>query len=237
MALQRQLDQQNQSIMGEKPMSTINTSLSDFFTNAAVTLNNTQTQPEITAALDAFGYDAGAIQQGQDILTTARALHDAQIKEYGEQHAATQAFNEAVGQADKSYTAHRRLATLTFKSDAQRQTDLKLNERKPRAFNPWYEQARHFYTALLADTEAQNQLARYRVTSEALQATQAQVEQAFALNSAQEQEKGEAQNATQQRDAAIEALAEWLNDFKVVARIALEGSPQLLESLNLGAIA
>jgi len=79
-------------------------------------------------------------------------------------------------------------------------------------------------------------LARYKITPEALQAAQSQVGQTFALNNVQEQEKGEAQEATQQRNAAIEALDEWLSDFKVVARIALEDTPQLLEALNLGAV-
>lgn len=217
-------------------MTTINFALPDFFANAALIFDNSQSTPHIAAALDAFGYDAATMEEGQVLFETARSLYDAQIREYGEQHAATQAFNEAVAQADKSYAALRRLAKVAFKGDAQRQTDLRLNERKPQVFSPWYEQARHFYTALLSDTEAQSQLTRFRITPEALQAGQAQVEQAFALNSAQEQEKGEAQEATQQRNTAIEALAEWLNDFKVVARIALEDSPQLLESLNLGAI-
>ncbi len=111
-----------------------------------------------------------------------------------------------------------------------------MNERKAKAFNPWYDQARHFYTALLADAEAQTKLARYKITLEVLQAAQSQVEQAFALNSAQEQEKGEAQDTTQRRDVAVEALDEWLDEFKVIARIALEDSRQLLEALNLGAI-
>lgn len=217
-------------------MLTINTSLSNFFAGAAVMLNNAQTQPDIAAALDGLGYDAAAIQEGQTLLETARALYDAQIKEYGEQHAATQTFLDASKQADKTYAAHRRLAKIAFKKDPQRQTDLRLTERKPRVFNPWYEQARHFYTALLADADAQTRLARYKITSETLQAAQSQVEQTFTLNTIQEQEKGEAQAATQQRNAAIEALDEWLSDFKTVARIALEDNPQLLESLKLGAI-
>ena len=146
------------------------------------------------------------------------------------------AFTEAAKQANKTYAAHRRLAKVAFKNDAQRQTDLRLNERKPQVFNHWHEQARHFYTALLADEEAQTRLARFRITMEGIRAAQAEVEQVFALNSAQEQEKGEAQEATQQRNAAIEALAEWLSDFKVVAGIALEDSSQLLEALNLGTI-
>ena len=216
-------------------MSTINTSFSDFFTEAAMVLTNAREHPEIAAALDAFGYDAATLQAGQALLDTARDLYDAQIKEYGEQHAATQAFLDASGRADKAYAAHRRLAKIAFKGDAQRQTDLHLNDRKPRPFNSWYQQARHFYTALLADTEAQTQLARYKVTLEALQTALSDVEQAFTLKSSQEQEKGEAQEATQQRDAAIDALDEWLSDFKVVARIALEDTPQLLEALNLAA--
>ena len=214
-------------------MSTIS-NLPNFLTEAATILANAQEHPEIAAALDAFGYGAAVLQEGQALLDTARSLHDAQIKEYGEQHAATQAFTEAVEKADKAYAAHRRLAKITFKGDAQRNTDLHLNERKPRAFNPWYEQARHFYTALLADTEAQTQLAKFKITLEALQAAQSQVEQALSLKNAQEQEKGEAQEATQKRNTAIEALDEWLADFKVVARIALEDTPQLLEALKLG---
>ncbi len=217
-------------------MPAINTSFSDFFTGAALILNNAQEHSEIAAALDGLGYDAAVIQQGQTLLNTARSLYDAQIKEYGEQYAATQAFADAAKQAGKTYARHRRLAKIAFKRDAQRQTDLHLNDRKPQAFNLWYEQARHFYTALLSDTDAQTQLARYKITPEALQAAQSQVEQAFALNSAQEREKGEAQDATRQRDAAIEALSEWLSEFRVVARIALEDTPQLLEALNMGAI-
>lgn len=217
-------------------MLSIKTSIATFFADATTILANAQQQASIAAALALLGYDEAAIQEGVALLNAARDLYDAQIKEYGEQHAATQEFNTVWGEADKAYAAHRKLAKLAFKTDPQRQTDLHLNDRKPEAFSTWYEQARHFYTAVLADTEAQTQLARFRVTLEALQAAQAQVEQTLALKTAQEKEKGEAQDATQQRDAAIVALDEWLADFKVVARIALEDQPQLLEALGLGVI-
>ena len=217
-------------------MSTISSSLSDFFAEATTLLTNAQEHSEISAALDAFGYDAAALAEGQALLDTARGLYDAQIREYGEQHAATQTLDDATKAADKVYAAHRRLAKIAFKGDAQRKTDLHLNERKPEAFNPWYEQARHFYTALLADADAQTQLARYKVTLESIQTAQAQVEQVMSLKNTQEKEKGEAQEATQQRDAAIAALDEWLGDFRVVARIALEDTPQLMEALKMGTI-
>lgn len=217
-------------------MSTISTSLPNFFAEATTLLTNAQNHPDISAALEAIGYDAAKLQEGQTLLDTALSLYDAQIKEYGEQHAATQALADAIKTADKVYAAHRRLAKIAFKNDAQRKTDLHLNERKPEAFNPWYEQARHFYTALLADAEAQTQMTRYKVTLEAILSAQAQIEQVMSLKITQEKERGEAQEATQKRDAAIEALDEWLGDFRVVARIALEDTPQLLEALGMGAI-
>jgi len=217
-------------------MSVVDASLSDFFTDAATIVANAQQQPEIAAALDTYGYDTAAIQQGQTLLATARSLYDLQIKEYGEQHGATQAFEAACRQADKTYAAHRKLAKVAFKNDAQRQTNLRLNERKSQVYALWHEQARHFYTALLADPAAQTQLTRYKITPEALQAALALVDQAETLKTAQEKEKGEAQNATVQRDAALLALDDWLADFKVVARLALADTPQLLESLKLGAI-
>lgn len=217
-------------------MSIIETSFSEFFAGATLVLDNAQTHPEIADALATVGYDAETLQEGQALLETARDLYDAQIREYGEQHAATQAFIDASKQADKIYSAHRRLAKLAFKNDPQRQTDLHLNERKPQTFTPWYNQARHFYTALLSDADAQSAMSRFNVTLESIQAGANQVEQALSLKEQQEQEKGEAQQATKDRDEAIRALDEWLSDFRVVARIALADSPQLLEALNLGAI-
>ena len=217
-------------------MALIDTTLPEFFAGVRLILKNVQEQPQIAAALDALGYDAAAMQVLQSLLDTAVSLSDTQIKEYGEQHAATQAFNASFEQADKAYAAHRKLAKIAFKTDAQRQTDLHLNDRKPQLFTPWYEQARHFYTALLADTAAQTQLAKYKITLEALQAAQAEVEQTMTMKTSQEREKGEAQAATQERNVAIAALDEWVADFKVVARIALEDNPQLLEALGLGAI-
>ena len=80
-------------------MAMIDTTLSNFFAGAATVLTNAKEQPEIAAALEAFGYDAAAIQEGQALFDTARSLYDAQIKEYGEQHAATQAFKDACEKA------------------------------------------------------------------------------------------------------------------------------------------
>ena len=47
------------------------------------------------------------------------------------------------------------------------------------------------------------------------------------------QEKGEAQAATKRRDAALDAMQDWLSDYLAIAKVALEEEPQLLEGLGV----
>ncbi len=45
-------------------------------------------------------------------------------------------------------------------------------------------------------------------------------------------EKGESQDATKIKDAAIAKLDDWMSEFYAVAKIGLEDNPQLLEVLG-----
>lgn len=51
-------------------------------------------------------------------------------------------------------------------------------------------------------------------------------------NAVQEKEKGEAQEA-KLRDAALDALDQWMSDFIAIARLALEERPQYLKKLGV----
>ncbi len=81
--------------------------------------------------------------------------------------------------------------------------------------------------------EVLNGFAEYGITEDKLKAAQTEMLTVEAANAAQEQEKGEAQDATQQRNQAIDLLDDWLSDFIAIARIALEDRPQLLEVLGI----
>ena len=74
---------------------------------------------------------------------------------------------------------------------------------------------------------------KFGVTAEKLAAGQAQVDGVEALAAAQKKETGEAQQATQKRDVALEALDGWMSDFVAIARIALEENPQWLEKMGV----
>ncbi|MEE8307468.1 MAG: hypothetical protein V3R81_09395 [Gammaproteobacteria bacterium] len=210
--------------------------LDEFLTRANVAIANTRNTPDILAAVEMFGYDSAVMQQGQDLLDTARALSDAQQKEYGEQYSATAAMNEAMAEADRIYSDHRKLAEMVFKGSSGQQAEIGLNQSKKRSFSGWLTQAERFYANLLAKPDMMAAMDRFRVTQGKLKRAQALVAQVKVLGETQQREKGEAQTATKERDAALDALDEWLNEFKTVAKIALADNAQMLEALQFGVI-
>lgn len=218
-------------------MSRLRLNIDEFLTRSGVALTNAQGTPEILAALEQFGYNAARLQEGAALLEQAQALTAVQKKEYGDQFAATEALAQARDQADALYGVHRKLAALALKNDPQRRHALGLDQSVKQTFAGWLAQATIFYTNLLADAATVTALGRYNINQAALQQAQTFVQQATELNAAQEKEKGEAQQATKVRDAALDALDEWMVEFKQVAQIALAGSPQQLEALQFGAVA
>ena len=97
----------------------------------------------------------------------------------------------------------------------------------------WLSQARQFYLNALADSETLTKLGAYGITQAKLEAGQLLHGQVETANAAQEKEKGDAQQATKDRDAAMDSLDEWMSDFVAIARIALEEKPQFLEKLGI----
>ncbi len=210
--------------------------IDEYLVRADVAIGNGREQPDIVAALEVFGYDDAVLQQGQDLLDAARTLCGEKLARYGIQIGATAALNEARARADRVYSDHRKLAAIAFKDAPEVQAALALDQAKKKSFSTWLTQVRRFYANLLADEEALAAMDRFRITREKLEQAQALVEQTEILNQVQEREKGEAQKATRERDAALDELHEWMNEYKTVAKIALADDAQLLEALQFGVI-
>lgn len=94
----------------------------------------------------------------------------------------------------------------------------------------WQLQARYFYTKAASYADA---LADYQLTQSELDQNKANLEALVALRNRGIQLKGEAEEATRHRNQSIKALYVWIKEFKGIARIALQDSPQLLEALGI----
>jgi hypothetical protein len=200
---------------------------------AQTAIDNALSDPSVQGYLAQFGYDAARLQAGRALLARVQELHLKQKAEYGDQYAATDALNAAWKEADAAYMRLLKVARIALKGERGAVERLALDGDRKHSFSGWLAQARQFYGGALGSAEIQTKLAQFGVTQAAMEQAQALVNAAEAASLAQAKERGEAQDATQARDAALDALDDWTGDFVAIARVALEAQPQYLEKLGV----
>ena len=111
--------------------------------------------------------------------------------------------------ANKEYMRHVKVARIALQSDYAAFLKLGLEGQRKRTLSGWLVQSRQFYSNALADSAVQTKLAVFGLTQEKLQAAKQAVDDVEAANSLQKKEKGEAQQATVDRDTVIDNLGDW----------------------------
>lgn len=197
-----------------------------------VALDNAVNQPEIASTMAEFGYDEAMINEGKILLTKTREAFDFNKKEDDETTESYSNFATSRENVTKAYTLHRKKAKVIFKNEPTTLSKLALTGSLPTSYINWLETVKKFYAVASTDTTIQSKLLRLKVTPE-------EITNAFGFISNLEEtraiylrEKGESQDATKIKDKAFAAIDTWMSEFYAVARIALEDSPQLLESIG-----
>lgn len=214
-------------------MPTPNQSIEARLLNAQVAISNAESDVEVQSYLAEFGYNAERLAEGRALYDRAQQLHQKQVKEYGDQFAASDALKSAWHEARTQYMRFVKVARVALKSERSAYQKLDLTGERKRSLSGWLAQARQFYTNALSSPDILAKLGEFGVTQQKLEAGKKLVDDTEAANAAQEKEKGEAQQATQERDAGFEDMDDWFSDFLAIARIALEEKPQLLEKLGI----
>ncbi len=203
---------------------------------AQVAIDNALGDAEVLAALGIFGYDQARLQAGRALYEEAQALVNRQKAEYGDQFEATAALQAAWDEADAAYMRALKVARLALKDNPKARAAMMLGGRRKQSLSGWIEQATAFYANLLDAADLMAAMGGFGYDQVRLEAEQALVQAAVTANLTQEKEKGEAREATAQRDAKLDELDEWMSDFKVIAVLALEENRQRLEKLGFSAV-
>jgi hypothetical protein len=190
-------------------------------------------QPEIGTLLATFGYTAEKLAEGKALLDEATRLTALQVNNYGNQYAATDEASKALETAYADYMITLKVIRVAFKGDMDALASFKASGKRNKSLSGWLRDARVMYANLLGNETALATAARFGITKERLQKEQQQLDAVAALYSKQLEKKGEAQQATIDRDKAFDELANWYSDFRAIARIALHEKPQLLEALGI----
>lgn len=211
-------------------------SIENRLNRARLAIENALSDEAIKAALAPFGYENTRLQEGKTLYDTTMTLQRIQEKEYGEQYDATAEFKRLFDDADLTYMDAVKIARIALRDHSGHWQALALNGARKHSIAGWLKQAQQFYSNALADADIVTAMSRFGFDQTKLQAGFDSVNAVAAANAVQQKEKGEAQDATKQRDAALDDLEQWLADFKVVAMIALRGNPQWIEKLGLAVV-
>ena len=210
-----------------------NYNIDEYLESVHTALANLQTDTDLSGPLGAFGYTAAKIADLVSLYDEAAAIHLKQKTEYAEQYGATAQYETNRTTAQTTYMRHLKLARVVYKNNVTRTHQLGLQGERLQNFAGWRTQVEQFYTVALADADIKTDLATVGITLTELQSGQALFTTADAAWHAQKKEAGEAQEATQARDTALDALQDAFSDFLVIARVAFEDDAQKLERMGI----
>ncbi|NIM12794.1 MAG: hypothetical protein GTO45_11870 [Candidatus Aminicenantes bacterium] len=214
-------------------MKRLHKSITAILARARLAIENFLKETILQTFLAEYGYDVARVQVGKDKLVQVEELDRQQEVAEGKQIGATNAFNAALKKAKIPLMRYVKIARILFERGSEEYDLLDLRGKRKSKFNEWYEQAVYFYKNALEHPGILAQFALYNITVEKLQAGLLLVEEANTADQLQESLKGEAQDITEARDAALKDLQEWLSPFYTAARISLEDRPQLLEKMGI----
>jgi hypothetical protein len=197
-----------------------------------ISLTNAASQPVIAQIMDEFGYGPEKLAEGQAMVAEVRAAFDNRNTERSEALAAYRDFETKWDELSDRYALHRRKAKAAFNKVPGIAERLAILGSMPRTYAKWMDTVRTFYTVSLSDPEIQQGMTRVKLSTEDLNAAYALLPAIEEARANYIREKGESQHATKLKDAAFARLEEWMREFYTIAKIALEESPQLAESLG-----
>lgn len=197
-----------------------------------VSLDNVEIQPEIATTMAEFGYDTTLIAEGKTLLTETRQSFDFNETEDDETSEAYASFKTLKESLEETYSMHRKKAKIIFRNDSKTKDKLAVSGILPTSYIKWLEVVKKFYSVATKDAGIQAKLVRLKLTADDLTVANSLVSDLEAARAEYLREKGESQDATKAKDAAFAKMDDWMSEFYAVAKIALEDSPQLLESLG-----
>jgi hypothetical protein len=204
-------------------------SIAQSLNNAQLAIVNSLADAEIKAAVAEFGYTPARLREGLALYEAALAAVNAQKAARSDQKIATAEVQAVYLTARSAYQAAAKVARATL--DDGGLATLGLTGNTPRDVAGLTQAG---YT--LFDNAARNELlADYGYTASRLASERAKLEALDAAQQTQQRAKGNAQQATQDRDAALADLNEWVAQYLKIARVALADRKSLLEKLGVSA--
>ena len=188
--------------------------------------------PDLLPELETVGITEAMLDNYLTEITTLEQLSQDQKREYGEQYAETDTYNLKKAEIDALFTRHRNLAKIAFKGDRQANTTLGIDSGRKQAFAAWFQQVSNFYAQILANPDFKTKAEAVNIKDADITAMQTALQEVSDVKNSQKKELGEAQKATDTRDAAIDLLYPKYTQLIAFAKVLFQDN-QTLEKLGI----
>ncbi|MGZ2369276.1 hypothetical protein ACXR6G_05790 [Ancylomarina sp. YFZ004] len=206
---------------------------SKFLERVRIALTNAESHPEIKAALAEYGVDDAKFTEGWQVFNLAKASWELNKAEESETRLLSNSYHTVYGELEMKFKRHRDLTQILCKKDPDTLIQLGVKGAFPSKYNEFFDQVKLFYTSLNTNAAIQTKLAILKLTPEIAAACLADLDSLLKLRADFDREMGESQAATVSKNAVLNDLSEWMDDFDTLAKIALYDTPQRLEVLGV----
>lgn len=201
------------------------------------TIKNTLNDPAIKAAVLPYGYNDTELAVGDGLLTVADSATTAALLKASAQKSATKAVTAALKRARQWYSDYLGDARTIFPAQNAERAVLGIDQGEvPAATAEFIKVATAVYKAAhAAPTDIKAKLAKRSWNDTKLAQAEATLTELIAADLAQQSALSQNQQATQTKDAALDALDAWVKEYRNFAKKALRENPQALEALGIKA--
>ncbi len=174
------------------------------------------------------------ISSYEAIYAQAEQAESLKSKEVGEQVAAGEISDRQVEEAYVSIRKHIDFLRLALRNDDDKYRQVFLSgPPRSKRLSAYLKYMKEMYDRVLADAEVVAKVGRYAIANTELEEGRNKVILADEAKRKHMDEMSEAQDATQQRDLAFEALKDAVDELKMVCTYALDDRPQMMEKLGV----
>lgn len=179
--------------------------------------------------MSAYGFTAQSLQAGTTLLNAVQLTDDTREQTRRDARHLSHQIAQDQQAVRTTFRDHVAIARTAFRQEPLVLQDLKIDKLTPGNW-AWTKQALDFYK------EAATQMGRlqqFGAIPEAFQQNQAAVQALLDQRAQRLENKGTAEDFTQERDRKVKELREWYGEFRRLAPLAFKENPQLLETFGI----
>ncbi len=208
--------------------------ITSFIHQAGVLVQNSKNIDDVKNAVMQYGYDERRLESGEQVFNELKDLSYKLHVAKGNKVEAYKRKQDLQMHIHKVYMKYVKISRIAFADDLKAREVLLLDGGRERTYKEWYYQVSVFCSIMLKNDDSYlSVMSGFGINAGEISDLQKQLRDLSKLNDECLKSSGELRKITAQRKKMVVEMQNYVSDFLKIARIALEHSPKILQSLGV----